>query len=162
MEASEVQHSLPPQDYPTLAGLPTEPQALFDWLRAQVPSGKGDNARRDAVSYAVIKSMLRENVLPSSVKATLLRVLALIPGVTQSTDPVDFDGRPAIAVGMVQDRWRHEDILLDPTTHEFRGCRTVVVKDHTTPEGGRLQEGDVEVELIRVTGKIVDGPGQTS
>ncbi|MBM0258540.1 CU044_5270 family protein [Micromonospora sp. 4G55] len=161
-EAAEVQHSLPPQDYPTLAGLPTEPRALLGWLRAQIPSGRGDNARGDALSYAVIDSMLRDNVLPPSVKATLLRVLALIPGVTQSKDPVDFDGRPAVAVGMVQDGWRHHDILLDPTTHEFLGSRTVVVKDHTTPEGVKLKEGDVEVELIRVTGKIVDAPGQTN
>ncbi|MGS2615878.1 CU044_5270 family protein [Micromonospora sp. LZ34] len=161
-ESLEAARSMPPQDYPTLAGLPADPQALLDWLRAQVPSGKGDKARRDGLSYSVINSMLRDNVLPPSLKATLLRALALIPGVTQSTGTVDFDGRPAIAVGMVQDGWRHEDILLDPTTHEFLGSRTVVVKDHTTPEGVRLKEGDVEVELIRVTGKIVDAPGQTN
>lgn len=160
-ESSDVEHSLPPRDYPTLAGLPTDPRVLLDWLRAQVPAGKGDDARRDAISYSVISSMLRDNLLPSGVKATLLRALALIPGVTQSTRPVDFDGRPAIAVGMVQDGWRHEDVLLDPTTHEFLGSRTVVVKDHTTPEGVRLKEGDVEVELIRVTGKVVDAPGRT-
>jgi hypothetical protein len=134
-EASEVPRTLSPHYYPTLAGLPTDPQALLDWLRAQGPSGKGDKAQSDGISYAVIDSMLRDNVLPPSVKATLLRALALIPGVTQSPGPVDFDGRPAIAVGMVQDGWRHEDILLDPTTHEFLGSRTVVVKDHTTPEG---------------------------
>lgn len=162
MEVPEALHSMPPQDYPTLAGLPTEPQALLDWLRAQIPPGIGDNTQRDSLTYSVINSMLRDNVFPSKVKATLLRVLALIPGVTQSTKPVDFDGRPALAVGMVQDGWRHEDILLDPTTHEFLGSRTVVVKDHTTPEGVKLKAGDVEVELIRVTGKIVDAPGQTN
>jgi hypothetical protein len=161
-EAPEIPRSLPPQDYPTLAGLPTDPQALLDWLRDQVPPSMGGNAQRDAISYSVINSMLRDNVLPPRVKATLLRVLALIPGVTQSTDPVDFDGRPALAVGMVQDGWRHEDILLDPTTHEFLGSRTIVIKDHTTPEGVRLKKGDVEVELIRVTGKIVNAPGQTN
>jgi hypothetical protein len=161
-ESQDVQQSLPPRDYPTLAGLPTDPRALLDWLRAQEPSGKGDNAQRDDVSYAVIDSMLRDNVLPSRVKATLLRALALIPGVTQSTEPVDFDGRPAIAVGMVQDGWRHEDILLDPTTHEYLGGRTAVVKDYTTPEGVKLKKGDVEVELVRVAGRIVDAPGRTN
>ncbi len=181
-----------PQDYRTLAGLPTEPQALLDWLRARDSTGQDDKAQRDAASFNMINSMLRENVLPPRLKATLLRVLALIPGVTQSVGPVDFDGRPAIAVGMVQDGWRREDILLDPATHEFLGSRTVVVKDHTlyppagegrqpggrpddlppgarpegtgraVPEEVRLKEGDVEVELIRVTGKIVDAPGQTN
>ncbi|MFE9955908.1 CU044_5270 family protein [Micromonospora sp. NPDC005299] len=156
-ESSDLPQVMPPQDYPTLAGLPTDPRALLGWLRARSQSGKDG----DAVSYLLIESMLRDNVLPPGVKATLLRALALIPGVTRSTGPVDFDGRPAVAMGMVQDGWRQEDILLDPTTHEFLGSRTVVVEDHTTPEGVSLKKGDVEVELIRVSGKIVDAPGQT-
>ncbi|MEU1836065.1 CU044_5270 family protein [Micromonospora chersina] len=156
-ESSDLPQVMPPQDYPTLAGLPTDPRALLDWLRARSPSGKGD----DGAPYLVIDSMLRDNVLPPGVKATLLRALALIPGVTRSGEPVDFDGRPAIAVGMVLDGWRREDILLDPTTHEFLGSRTVVVEDHTTPEGVTLKKGDVEVELVRVAGKVVDAPGRT-
>ncbi|MCP3783633.1 CU044_5270 family protein [Micromonospora sp. A3M-1-15] len=156
-ESSDLPQVVPPQDYPTLAGLPTDPRALLDWLRARSPSGKGD----DGVPYLMIDSMLRDNVLPPGVKATLLRALALIPGVTRSSEPVDFDGRPAIAVGMVLDGWRREDILLDPATHEFLGSRTVVVEDHTTPEGVSLKKNDVEVELVRVAGKIVDAPGRT-
>ncbi|GIF63424.1 hypothetical protein Ais01nite_14590 [Asanoa ishikariensis] len=156
-ETTEIPIVMPPRDYPTLAGLPTQPQALLDWVRAKAAPGKTDH---DAVPYSLISAMLRDNVLPPSVKATLLRALALIPGVTRSTDPVDFAGRPAIAVGMVQDGWRQEDILLDPTTHEFLGSRTAVVKDYTTPEGVALKKGDVEVELVRVAGKIVNAPGQ--
>ncbi|MGV9807592.1 CU044_5270 family protein [Micromonospora chersina] len=156
-ESSDLPQVMPPQDYPTLAGLPTDPRALLDWLRAGSPSGKGD----DGAPYLAIESMLRDNVLPPGVKATLLRALALIPGVIRSGEPVDFDGRPAIAVGMVLDGWRREDILLDPTTHEFLGSRTVVVEDHTTPEGVTLKKGDVEVELVRVAGKVVDAPGRT-
>lgn len=156
-ETSDLPQVMPPQDYPTLAGLPTDPRALLDWLRTRSPAGKG----ADGVPYLMIDSMLRDNVLPPGVKATLLRALALIPGVTRSSQPVDFDGRPAIAVGMVLDGWRREDILLDPTTHEFLGSRTVVVEDHTTPEGVTLKKGDVEVELVRVAGKIVAAPGRT-
>jgi hypothetical protein len=144
----------PPQDYPTLAGLPTDPKALLDWLRSRELS--------DEDSFAACSSMLRDNVLPPSVKAALLRALALIPGVTQSSKPVDFDGRPAIAVGLVRDGWLREDILLDPATHEFLGGRTVVVKDHTTSTGVTLKRGDVEVELVRTAGKIVDAPGKTN
>ncbi|MET7965629.1 CU044_5270 family protein [Micromonospora sp. NPDC005305] len=156
-ESTDPPQVMPPQDYPTLAGLPTDPRALLDWLRTRSQSGKDG----DAVSFLLIESMLRDNVLPPGVKATLLRALALIPGVTRSGEPVDFDGRPAIALGMVQDGWRQEDILLDPTTHEFLGSRTVVVEDHTTPEGVSLRKGDVEVELVRIAGKIVDAPGRT-
>ncbi|MEU0155254.1 CU044_5270 family protein [Micromonospora fulviviridis] len=156
-ESSDLPQAMPPQGYPTLSGLPTDPRALLDWLGARSPSGRGG----DEVAYLLIESMLRDNVLPPGVKATLLRALALIPGVTRSGEPVDFDGRPAIAMGMVQDGWRQEDILLDPTTHEFLGSRTVVVQDHTTPEGVSLKKGDVEVELIRVAGRIVDAPGRT-
>ncbi|KAB1913526.1 CU044_5270 family protein [Micromonospora sp. AMSO31t] len=156
-ESTDLPQVMPPQDYPTLAGLPTDPRALLDWLRTRSQSGKDG----DAVSFLLVESMLRDNVLPPGVKATLLRALALIPGVTRSDEPVDFDGRPAIALGMVQDGWRQEDILLDPTTHEFLGSRTVVVEDHTTPEGVSLKKGDVEVELVRVAGKIVDAPGRT-
>ncbi|SBT49804.1 CU044_5270 family protein [Micromonospora narathiwatensis] len=161
-EAPEARQSMPPQDYAAVAALPTDPQALLDWLRAHVPSSRGDKAQRDVESYGALESMLRDNVLSPRVKATALRALALIPGVTQSTEPVDFNGRPAIAVGMVQDGWRREDILFDPTTHEYLGGRTLVVKDQTLPEGISLTKGDVEVELIRITGKIVDAPGQTS
>jgi hypothetical protein len=156
-ESTDLPQVMPPQDYPTLAGLPTDPRALLDWLRDRSPSGEDG----DEVAYNLIDSMLRDNVLPPGVKATLLRALALIPGVTRSREPVDFDGRPAIALGMVQGGWRQEDILLDPTTHEFLGSRTVVVANYTTPEGVRLKKGDVEVELIRVAGRIVDAPGRT-
>ena len=161
-EAPEARQTMPPQDYAAVAALPTDPQALLDWLRTHVPSSQGDKARRDVESYGALESMLRDNVLSPTVKATALRALALIPGVTQSTEPVDFNGRPAIAVGMVQDGWRREDILFDPTTHEYLGGRTLVVKDQTLPEGIKLKKGDVEVELIRITGKIVDAPGRTS
>lgn len=162
LETPDATDRMPPQGYASLAGLPTEPQALLGWLRARIPFGENAEAERDSIAYSLIYAMLRDNVLPASLKATLLRALALIPGVTQSAGPVDFDGRPAIAVGMVHDGWRREDILLDPTTHEFLGGRSVVVKDHTMPNGLKLTAGDVEVELVRVTGKIVDAPGRTN
>ncbi|MGK5739246.1 CU044_5270 family protein [Micromonospora sp. URMC 103] len=161
-ESPDIPQTVPPQDYPTLAGLPTDPRALLDRVRSQFPEGKGDPARDDVVAYSVIGAMLRDNVLPPGVKATLLRAMALIPGVTRSADPVDFDGRPAIAIGLVADGWRREDVMIDPTTHEFLGSRTLVVEDHTTPQGVRLKKGDVEVELVRVSGRIVDAPGHTS
>ena len=54
---------MPAQDYPTLAGLPTDPEALLAWLRTRLgPSG-------DDILFTVIATIVGQNVLPPDVAA---------------------------------------------------------------------------------------------
>ncbi|MBE1492558.1 CU044_5270 family protein [Plantactinospora soyae] len=165
----------PPTDYPTLAGLPTDPHALLDWLRARTgPFNVDTEEQRNTGLFNAISTILRDNLLPPAVTAALLRAAALIPGVDQAPSPVSIDGRTATAVGRLQDGWRQEDLLLDPGSHEFIGYRSVAAKDidlntdETTPAGSvqgepvHVKKGDIQVILTRLAGRIVNAAGQTS
>jgi hypothetical protein len=181
---------LPPTDYPTVAGLPTEPRALLAWLRSRMgPFNTDTEEARNATLFSVIGAILNQNVLPPAVAAAVLRAAALIPDVTQSPETVTIDGRAVTTVGRVQDGWRQQDILLDPNTREFLGIREVAVNDYTftvhegatggdgapgAPRAGRsdggdsadgetvqIKKGEIQVLLTRLAGKIVDAPGQT-
>lgn len=165
----------PPTDYPTLAGLPTDPHALLDWLRSRMgPFNVDTEEQRNTGLFDAISTILRDNLLPPAVTAALLRAAALIPGVDQAPNPVSIDGRTATAIGRLQDGWRQEDLLLDPGSHEFIGYRSVAAKDidlntdETTPAGSvhgepiHVKKGDIQVMLTRPAGRIVNAAGQTS
>jgi hypothetical protein len=182
---TDVSSLMPPQDYPTLAALPTDPQALLNWIKSNLSS----MSDKDAFAFSIIGSMLGNSSLPPDVKAALLRAAALVPGATQAAETVDVDGRPATAIGRVQDGWLLESILIDPVTHEYIGQATVAVADHTIelPAEGRqgggepggpaaepqsgsapgpttitIKKGEVQSMLTLLASKIVDRPGQTS
>ncbi len=61
------------------------------------------------------------NLLPPDVAAAALRAAALIPGVTESPEPANIDGRSLTAVGRVMEGWRQMDILIDSDTHGVVG-----------------------------------------
>ena len=177
----------PPRDYATLAGLPAEPEKVLGWVRERVG---GDGEQRDAGSFHAISMILMNNLLPPAVTAALLRALGLIPGVFESPEPIEVDGRPATVVGMVQEGWLETTILLDPQTHEFLGSRDLAIADHaftvgregaqgggTTTgdrpgaapvgDGGdgptevKIKKGELQSMLVRSAALIVDAPGQT-
>jgi hypothetical protein len=168
--------ALNPHDYPTLAGMPSDPQALLAFLRAGLEPVADPNLDRSGSLFGLIGYILRENVLPPDVTAALLRAAALIPGVTQLPGTVTVDGHPAIAVGLVVEGLR-EDILLDPGTKEFLGSQSVGVAEpshavgepsHAVDEPGQViprsavKKGDVQYVITRGNCGIVDAPGQTS
>ena len=179
----------PPQDYATLAGLPTEPEQVLDWIREHEGTVW---QRTDLDRFNVISKILSDNLLPPTVTAALLRALGLIPGVFESPEPIEVDGHPVAVVGIVLDGWLESDILLDPGTHEFIGTRSVAIADHTftvgpqgaqgdggtssgdgpdaAPVGGptddgatvvRVGNGELQSLLIRSAIRIVDAPGRT-
>jgi hypothetical protein len=165
--------ALNPHDYPTLAGMPADPQALLTFLRTGLEPVADPNLDRSGSLFGLIGYILRENVLPPNVTAALLRAAALIPGVTQVSGTVTVDGHPAIAVGRV-DGWARQDILLDPDTKEFLGSESVAVEDQplTTEQpagepkqlilGPAAKKGGVQYVITRGNCTIVDAPGQTS
>jgi hypothetical protein len=167
--------ALNPHDYPTLAAMPTDPQALLTFLRAGLEPVADPNADRGGALFGLIGYILRENVLPPQLTAALLRAAAQIPGVSQVPGTVTVDGHQAIAVGLVNG-WSREDILLDKDTKEFLGSRAVAVEDHAASEGpvrhladpqrGQLsagpaaKKGDILFVITRGNCTIVDNPGQ--
>jgi hypothetical protein len=165
--------------YPALCALPTDPQALVDLLRAdlQAQPMPADGASApprlakantpedvDMLLFDRISGILGNNLLPPAVTAALWRAAALVPGVTQAAGTDNIEGRPVIAVGRIQDGWRFEQLLVDASTYEFVGYRSVAVKDHTTTSGpnGPITDkaGDAQYSITRVDAKIVDAAGQ--
>jgi hypothetical protein len=171
--------ALNPHDYPTLVGMPSDPQAVLTFLRAGLEQGSDPDPHRSGQLFGLIGYILRENVLPPDITAALLRAAAVIPGVTQLPGTITADGHPAIAVGRV-DGWAREEILLDPVSKEFLGSRNVAVADQPMPvadqpmpapqtsgkpgmlaPGPLAKTGDVQYLITRANCVIVNTPGQT-
>jgi hypothetical protein len=145
----------PPSDYPTLASLPTDPDAMLAWVYSRTGS--------DAyLAFSVLASMACLNLLPPDVAAAALRAAALIPGVTESPVPANVDGRALTAVGRVMDGWRQMDILIEPETNAVVGIRNIAVADYRDPNGHfEFAKGDLMDMTILKVAAIVDAPGQT-
>ena len=93
----------------------------------------------------------------------MLRAAALIPGVTETPEPTNIDGRSVTALGRVMDGWRQMDVLLDSDTHAVIGARNIAVADYRDPGGHfEFKKGEVMDMVILKTARIVDAPGQTS
>ena len=145
----------PPSDYPTLAGLPTDPDAMLAWVYSRTGS--------DAyMAFSVLASMACLNLLPPDVAAAALRAAALIPGVAASPEPASIDGRTLTAVGRVMDGWRQMDILIEADANKVIGIRNIAVADYKDPDGHfEFAKGDLMDMTILKVAAIVDGPGQT-
>ncbi|WP_433510791.1 CU044_5270 family protein [Nonomuraea sp. CA-143628] len=158
---------MPPVDYATVAALPTDPDALLAWLYRNL----GGSQKEDVVAYRLLGSLLNDNLVPPAQEAAVYQAMAKIPGVTVNEDAVDVAGRPALAVGCVEDGWVGHEILLDRTTYTYLGERAVAVADHTSaaqvpsPEGNQqtashtIKKGTVMSLSVRLAIGITDKPG---
>jgi hypothetical protein len=156
----------PPEDLATIESLPTDPDALLAWLywelRKSDGSTGGTDEGRHQSAYIAINVLLRDNVLSPALRAGLYRALARIPGVTLVMATVDAAGRPAVALGRVQEGWLQERILLDPDTFEYLGEQAVAVRDHVAKgDDGtwRVRAGTVQRLEVRLEAAIVDRVG---
>lgn len=127
-----------------LAGLPTDPEQLYDRLRED--SGGG----MQALVYAA--DALRTGLMPAAARANLLRALTYLPGLDVTDDAADLDGHKGVALGLSEDGERQE-IILDPRTGEVIGERKV--SDSMFAD---LPEGTV-VGYSSVTTAVVDRLG---
>jgi hypothetical protein len=152
--------------YPTLATLPTAPDAL----RAAVESkeyegatGKGTAEQQASFLYDAYSAILRNGVAPPKVEAAIFRAIKTIPGVTLNKNAVDVAGRPTIAVARVAEGYLNKEILLDRRTYRYVGERIIAIKDHTdTASDGtwRVKKGAILNLETRTAWSIVDKPGQ--
>jgi hypothetical protein len=99
-----------------LAGLPTDPEQLYDRLREDSGGGK------QALVYAA--DALRTGLMPAAVRANLLRALTHLPGLDVIDNAANLDGHKGVALGVSEDGERQE-IILDPDTGEVIGERKV-------------------------------------
>lgn len=117
------------------AGLPTDPAALLEKVYADTrePEGSPDGAAFDFLGEA-----LRESLLPPRVAAAVYRAAAKIPGVEMVADSVDAEGRHGVAVARTDEQGERQEWIFDPTTFEYLGERSYLVRDTQTGTAGML------------------------
>lgn len=99
-----------------LAGLPADPQRLYERLRAD------SGGARQSLVYAA--DALRTGLLPAAARANLLRALTYVPGLEVTDRAADLDGHLGVALGVSEDGERQE-IILGLGTGEVIGERKV-------------------------------------
>jgi hypothetical protein len=118
-----------------LLAYPTDPQAIYDRLRAGV--GDRGNSPEGEV-FTEIGDALREAPAPAELRAGLYRALALVPGVELVGNVKDPQGRDGLAVAFTEVGIRYE-LIFDPQTADMLAERETVV----APERGLPKPGTV-------------------
>jgi hypothetical protein len=127
-----------------LAGLPTDPERLYERLRADSGSA------RQSLVYAA--DALRTGLVPAPARANLLRALTYVPGLDVTDRAADLDGHLGVALGISEDGERQE-IILDPATSQVIGERKV-----SDSMFAGIPKGTVTTYSSITTG-VVDGIG---
>ncbi|MEW2352857.1 CU044_5270 family protein [Spirillospora sp. NPDC029432] len=136
--------------------LPTDPEALFRKIH-----GGGEGG--PLMTFETLITILRENVHTPETEAAIYRAMKRVPGVVLVEGKADAAGRPALALGIV-DQWVHTEVLLDPGTYAYLGDRAFAVKGHEVEDGSgdRILKGTLQRQTVRVAVEIVDKPGARS
>ncbi|MFI9811939.1 CU044_5270 family protein [Saccharothrix variisporea] len=130
------------------AGLPTDPDALFQRLRKDAP----DNSRGEAELLVYAADALRSGLIRSDVRANIYKALAKVPGLQVTEKQANLGGRLGTALG-IDDGDTRQDIIIDPETGQFIGERQV-----TTSDVDRFKAGTV-LEFTAVETGVVDRIG---
>lgn len=156
----------PKLDYPSVAGLPTDPVALLAKLKADAATATAGtpyaNEDPDVVAFASVVTILGEQLPPPDVAAALFRSLALIPGAMQK--PVEMDGRRLIVLSRDSAEFPTlNSIMLDAETFAFVGTREEYKRDEIIDfDGGvPVKKGEIETITMRGASGIVDNYGDT-
>ncbi|GIF23634.1 hypothetical protein BJ973_004243 [Actinoplanes tereljensis] len=117
------------------ADLPTDPATLLAQVYADT-QGQGNGA--DGAAFDFLGEALRESLLPPPVAAAIYRAAALIPGVVLVADSVDAAGRHGIAVAFTDELGERREWIFNPTTFEYLGERSYLVRDTSIGKAGML------------------------
>lgn len=104
-----------------LAGLPRDPQKLYDRLRRDT-AGRGSSP--DAEMLVYVADVLRGGLVPGDLRAALYKVLARLPGLQVTERSANLDGREGTALG-IRESGSRRDIIIDAASGEFIGEREV-------------------------------------
>lgn len=115
------------------AGLPTDPDELFERLRDDAP----DNSRGEAELLVYAADALRSGLVGKDVRATIYKALAKIPGLQVTEKQANLAGRAGTALG-IDDGDERQDIIIDPETGQFIGERQVATDDTGSFEAGTV------------------------
>ncbi|MFI2030980.1 CU044_5270 family protein [Streptomyces buecherae] len=140
--------------YRYLRSLPTEPDALYAWLREAARTRGGADDAQDM--FEIVAHTISDAVMPPGLGAALFRAAARIPGTVVVEDAVDAAGRRGVAVartgGGGDDR---EELIFDRVTGQYLGQRTVWLKDSGPIEAGMVSRSEAVFHTA-----IVDKLGQ--
>ncbi|GLY89064.1 CU044_5270 family protein [Actinoallomurus iriomotensis] len=140
--------------YDYVAKLPTDPSALLAKIRHDTQAADDD----DATFYRIQEILDDDKLIPAKTNAAIYRALAMISGVRIVPGVKDLAGRSGVAVVRDQDTTRFE-IILDPKTYQYRGWRSVALKDQYARKKLIAHAGQVLNDFADQGMRVVDQPG---
>ncbi|ARQ71173.1 CU044_5270 family protein [Streptomyces marincola] len=143
-------------NYRHLQTLPTDPDAMLEWLRShQDPETEGRNDDQDA--FVLASDLLLAPLMPPDVTVALLGAMAQIPDVLVVRDAVDAAGRQGFAI-VRYDSYNpglRDEVLFAPGTLELLGFRSVATEATDTIEAGQVMSTTAVLERA-----VVDEAGE--
>jgi hypothetical protein len=134
-----------------VAGLPSDPGALLDRLRADA-AGNGTDAGQETLVFAA--QALDRGLLPAHARATVYRALALLPSLRILESTRVLDGRTGVAVGL-QARGAWVEIVVDPSTGAYIGrCRILVTAQDGLPPGTVTDATSLRTRIVSGVGRL--------
>ncbi|WP_329251591.1 CU044_5270 family protein [Actinoallomurus sp. NBC_01490] len=149
-----IWRSSPRWMYDYVAKLPTDPDALLAKIRHDVKDRGNDSS-----TFGRIQQILDDDkLIPPKTNAALYRALAKISGVRIVPGVKDFAGRTGVAVVRDESTVRVE-IILDPKTYQYRGWRSIALKDQYAKKTLIARAGKVLNDTADEDARVVDQPG---
>ena len=133
-----------------VAGLPRDPERLFDRLRNDT-DGHGRDPDQEVLVYAA--DALRSGLLPADLRAAIYRALTRLPSLKITERAATLDGRTGTALGVTAAGQRQE-IVIDPETGVFIGERERLSEEMEGVRAGTMTGSST------VTYGIADQPWQ--
>jgi len=106
------------------AAMPRGPRALLEYFDREY---NGGSASRDENNWERMLDVLRRGDVPSDLRATLYRAIALLSNVTVGDRRANLDGREGIAIGRTEflRAGYRQEIIIDPATGQLIGERHI-------------------------------------
>ncbi|MFI6978401.1 CU044_5270 family protein [Embleya sp. NPDC050154] len=142
-------------NYRHLSTLPTDPDAMYRWLRAQGDK-EADDRNLDQDAFVLVSGLLRESLMPPRVGAALYRAAARIPGVLVVPNAVTAADRHGVAI-VRYDSYNpgvRDELIFDKDTLRYIGSRRVATKATDSIEAGQVLDTSAVLETA-----VVDRPG---
>lgn len=130
-----------------LAAMPRDPDALYRWI-SEHASG---SASHEEAMTVLITDRLTTGMVPADLRSAMYQVLAEIPGSTVTHDAVTLDGRKGVGIGRTESAREdaYTEVVVDPTTGDFIGTRSLVGKgDRTLPAGTVTDSTSVTTSVV--------------